>query len=79
LENELLNPQELNDAIELFKTNNYGVAYSYDETPINGHEYGEYKTSIDANGETAYIWIHRERHPAGINKDYFVCYFHFED
>ena len=79
LDNNLLNLQELKDAIELFKNNNFGIAYSYDETPINGHEYGEYKTSIDADGEKAYLWIHREKHPEKLNKDYFICYFHFEN
>ena len=32
----------------------------------------------DADGERAYIWAHREKHPAGIDKDYFCIYFHFE-
>ena len=78
LENQLLNPQELTGAIKQFYNGDYGTAYEYDETPTAGHEYGQYKTSIDADGERAYIWAHREKHPAGIDKDYFCIYFHFE-
>lgn len=78
LDNQLLNPQELTGAINQFCNGNYGTAYEYGEKPINGHEYGQYKTSIDADGERAYIWAHREKHPAGIDKDYFCIYFHFE-
>ena len=78
LENGLLNPQELTDAIKQFYNGDYGTAYDYDEKPTSGREYGQYKTSVDADGERAYIWAHREKHPAGINKDYFIIYFHFE-
>lgn len=78
LDKGLLKPDELSEAIKQFKNKKYGLAYDYDETPINGHEYGEYKTTIEADGETAFIWTHREKHPQGLNKDYFVCYFHFE-
>lgn len=78
LDNELLAPQELSDAIKQFHNGNYGTAYEYGEKPTAGHEYGQYKTSIDADGERAYLWAHREKHPAGLLKDYFVIYFHFE-
>lgn len=78
LDNELLSTREVNDAILLFQNGNFGTSYSYGEKPTTGHEYGQYITSIDADGERAYLWAHREKHPAGIDKDYFCIYFHFE-
>lgn len=71
LENKAITPEQVQNAINLFEGGNFGNAYDYDEKPIKGNEYGEYKTDLTPGSERGYLWVHREN--ANI-----IIYFHFE-
>ncbi len=71
LENKAITPEQITNALNRFESGDFGDAYTIGETPIEGHEYGEYKTDLTPDSEQGYLWVHREF--ANI-----IIYFHFE-